>query len=302
MKAAVPEDKRALEVTSWQLGRHMRRRTWDSPEQAEAHFKELLRKNEGKIPDLPPATPAEQAQLMMYGAFAESAPRKRIAMARKALKLSPDCADAYVLLAEEEAKTPPERVALYREGVLAGERLLGDKFLDEHLGELWAMGEARGFLRARLGLGEALWENGMPEESVTEYRMLLVLDRGDHQGVRYMLAPLLVCAGLHAEALKLMDRREFAEDMASVWLYTRALLTFAMMGDIHAARVDLEKALDTDREVGLGLAGVGELPPGPYSKEQVDDMADVVETALELEPYWKAVPGALPWLRGMLKG
>jgi len=55
-------------------------------------------------------------------------------------------------------------------------------------------------------------------------------------------------------------------------------------------------------ELGLGLAGAGELSPGPYSKEQADDMADVVETVLDLEPFWKAVPGALPWQRGVLKG
>jgi ST7 protein len=47
----------------------------------------------------------------MYSAWDQSSKRSRIDLARKALAISPLCADAYVLLAEEEAKSPQEALA-----------------------------------------------------------------------------------------------------------------------------------------------------------------------------------------------
>ncbi len=46
----------------------------------------------------------DKAQDVMYQAWDQAEPRKRIALANKALTISPLCADAYVLLAEEKAK------------------------------------------------------------------------------------------------------------------------------------------------------------------------------------------------------
>ena len=47
----------------------------------------------------------DKAQDVMYEAWDQAEPRKRIALANKALTISPLCADAYVLLAEEKAKS-----------------------------------------------------------------------------------------------------------------------------------------------------------------------------------------------------
>jgi hypothetical protein len=50
-----------------------------------------------------------------------------VALAHKALTISPLCADAYVLLAEEEAKSVEEALEYYRKGVEAGVQVLGPK-------------------------------------------------------------------------------------------------------------------------------------------------------------------------------
>ena len=52
--------------------------------------------------------PTEAAQDIMYEAWEATTRSKRIALARKALEVSPLCADAYVLLAEEEARSGEE--------------------------------------------------------------------------------------------------------------------------------------------------------------------------------------------------
>ena len=65
-----------------------------------------------------------EAQEVMYDAWARTTSRSRIALARKALTISPLCADAYNLLASE-AKTPEAARDLYIRGVEAGQRALG---------------------------------------------------------------------------------------------------------------------------------------------------------------------------------
>jgi hypothetical protein len=61
-----------------------------------------------------------KAQDVMYEAWERTTSRSRIALARKALGISPLCADAYVLLAEE-ARSIEEARDYYAKSVEAGE-------------------------------------------------------------------------------------------------------------------------------------------------------------------------------------
>ena len=83
--------------------------------------------------------------------------RERIKLAKQALTISDDCVDAYVLLAEESAKTLPEARDLYAIGVKAGERVLGKELFTEAVGHFWGMVETRPYMRARAGLANCLW-------------------------------------------------------------------------------------------------------------------------------------------------
>jgi hypothetical protein len=71
----------------------------------------------------------DDAQDLMYTAWETADRRQRIALAKEALRVSPLCADAYVLLAEETAQTPAEAIELYRKGVEAGEQARGARGL-----------------------------------------------------------------------------------------------------------------------------------------------------------------------------
>src|ERR1700710_1127144 len=62
----------------------------------------------------------DDAQSIMFDAWESARPAERVRLARKALKVSADCADAYVLLAQETATTPAAAAELYAEGVAGG--------------------------------------------------------------------------------------------------------------------------------------------------------------------------------------
>src|SRR3954471_11215905 len=101
----------------------------------------------------------------MWDAWDEKNARRRIDLARKALSISADCADAYVLLAEETASSVPEAMELYEKGVRAGESALGEKTFNEDAGHFWGLLETRPYMRARAGLASCLREAGKLDDA-----------------------------------------------------------------------------------------------------------------------------------------
>lgn len=67
----------------------------------------------GEVAFLPPRTPMEEAQDLVYDAWEAPTKRQRVSLARKALKIFPDCADAYSILADA-ARTAEEALDLYQ--------------------------------------------------------------------------------------------------------------------------------------------------------------------------------------------
>jgi tetratricopeptide (TPR) repeat protein len=149
-----------------------------------------------------PATTAEhdgadealfEAQELMYEAFEARGPRC-VALALQALVISPNCADAYVLLADETASSNEEARALLEEGVAAGERALGPQPFEEDVGYFWGILETRPYMRARAALAETLWALDRREEAVEHHRELLRLNPNDNQGLRDRQAGWLLCS------------------------------------------------------------------------------------------------------------
>jgi tetratricopeptide (TPR) repeat protein len=123
----------------------------------------------------------EKAQDVVYDAWERTTARSRIALARKALGITPLCADAYNLLAEE-ARSAEEARDLYARGVEAGELALGRKGFKEYAGHFWGFLETRPYMRARAGLAGALLKLGEDDAAISHYRNMLQLNPGTIKG------------------------------------------------------------------------------------------------------------------------
>jgi len=240
-----------------------------------------------------------EAQNIMYDAWEAPTRQRAVALARKALEVSPDCADAYNLLAEETTESFEEALDLYRKGVAAGERALGKKAFEEDVGHFWGLMETRPYMRARAGLAQVLWEIGQWEEAVEHYWDLLRLNPNDNQGIRDLLMPCLIELGRDDDAEKLFKQFE-GNDMAD-WLYSRTLLDFRKQGDSPAAVKSLKAAIDENKHVPSYLLGRKKMPrtlPGYYG---FGDDNEAVIYAYFNEPAWQVTPGALKWLAANLQ-
>ena len=114
-----------------------------------------------------------KAQDVMYEAWERTTSHSRIALAHKALAISPLCADAYNLLAEEAAGSVQEARALYVKGMEAAELALGAQGFKEYAGHFWGFLETRPYMRARAGLAIALIKLGDEDAAVEHFRAML---------------------------------------------------------------------------------------------------------------------------------
>jgi tetratricopeptide (TPR) repeat protein len=138
------------------------------------------------------APEVQKAQETMYKAWDEPNAARRLHLAHQALKESEDCADAYVLLAEEEADTLEQAFQYYQEDVAAGERALGKRYFRENAGHFWGLMETRPYMRALAGKANCLWRLKRVDEAIEIYQELLRLNPGDNQGIRYILVDLFL--------------------------------------------------------------------------------------------------------------
>ena len=237
----------------------------------------------------------QRAQDLMYRAWEERNPGRRIILAHEALDISPDCADAYVLLAEEEADTLGRALDYYRQGVEAGERALGKAYFKKNVGHFWGLLETRPYMRARLGLANTLWELGRKEEALPHYRDMLRLNPDDNQGIRYTLMNLLLFLDRDAEARELIQQYE--EDGMAEWLYTRALLAFRAEGASQAAQEALQAAIGMNPHVPAYLTGRKRIPTRLPDYIGWGDENEAVAYAAPYLSHWRRTPGALEWLQ-----
>jgi tetratricopeptide (TPR) repeat protein len=280
------------------MSRLLSQRDFASIEEANAFLQELLSSGDGRLPPPEPTTALEQAQEVVYQALQTHGAR-RVALARKALTLSPDCADAYVLLAEA-ATDPQEARRLYEQGIAAGERALGVETLTalrQEEGAFWGLVETRPYLRAREGLAHVLWHLGERAAAIEQGQALLRLNPGDNQGIRYLLATWLLAVG-DAEAETALEEllAQYPDEWSAHWAYTRALQAFRRYGAGRTADQALKRALEVNPHVPLYLLGVLPFPEEwPATYGMGDEQEAVVYLGQAAEP-WLETPGAVEWV------
>ena len=285
----VPRDPRVHEQVMRRVHALIGRQQFDSPEEMQA----FLSANLDKANEIhEPITPQEKALALLDRAYDEVG-RVQLKLAREALALWPDAADAWVLRAEA-AWDPERRLELYREGRDAGARAIGTGIFTQSAGHAWGVLETRPYLRACFGFAEALWDLGRHDEALAQWRELARLDPADHLAVADIAVPRLLEANRDADAGGLLEVLEMAE--SPIPLYAKALLAFRLRGPDADATTKLAQAVRSNRFVPLYLSGRSRLEgdmPG-HLQPGSDDQARYVAASLMLA--WRQTRGAVEWL------
>ena len=237
----------------------------------------------------------DQAQDLIYEAWEAPTVPRRLELAKKALSLSSHCADAYCLLAQHEVPDSDAALELWRAAVAAGEQALGPAGFKDFAGHFWGFLETRPYMRARSGLAHTLWRRGTRDEAVEHLRAMLVLNPGDNQGTRYVLAAHLAEMDRNDALGELLA--QYPDEWSAAWSWTAALLAFRRTGDSDQARERLAEAETVNAHVRDYLIGERPLPkrlPPFLSPGQPDE---AVHYVAEHRSGWTRTSGALDWMR-----
>lgn len=235
----------------------------------------------------------EGRSLALLAKAMASSGAKRAKFAREAIRVWPNCAPAYVLLADEAA-TPREALQLYTEGMTAAAALIEPQFFANPGEEFEFLPESQVYLSARMGVANMLWLLGESAEALDHYREILRLAPSDEQGTRYVLASRLAGLGHHEELGELLDR--YDEESAE-WLYTRALLAFVRRGDSPEANDALRAAIEQNPHVPPLLVGDALLPEAAPEVISPGSEAEAAAYAAAFLSGWRNTHGAVTWLR-----
>ena len=242
----------------------------------------------------PPSGALEQAQFLVYDAWEAPSPRRRAALAHQALELSPDCADAYLLLADD-AETIAESKSLLADAIAAGARAIGAEL--EQLvanSSMWLAIETRPYLRALDALASLEWETGDRQAALARGWELLRLNPNDNQGIRYVQLHRLLVAG----TLEDIDRMlaSYADESSAAWVFSRALHLYRSRGAGPDADAALRVAKRANRHVVPYLLGERALPDELPEYIGFGDETEAAAYVSEALMVWVDTPAALEWL------
>jgi tetratricopeptide (TPR) repeat protein len=285
-------DRRLLEQELSAMSRLLSQHDFASIEEANTFLQQVLERGGGRLPRTEPTTALEEAQEVIYQAL-QAPVARRTALARQALTISADCADAYVLLAEA-ATDPQEARQLYEQGVAAGERALGEETLTQEAGHFWGLVETRPYMRAREGLAHVLWHLDEWAAAIEHAQALLQLNPGDNQGIRYVLASWLLAVDDAAALEQLL--RQYPDEWSAQWGYTQALLAFRRHGAGRRADASLKRALQINPYVPLYLLEITPFPKALPAAYGMGDEQEAVLYVAEAAQPWVETPGAAEWI------
>jgi tetratricopeptide (TPR) repeat protein len=230
----------------------------------------------------------------LIGKARDASGSRRIEFAREALNVFEDCIDAYVILAEESARSLAAAKELYEQGVKAGERYLGPGAFENCSETSWSLPQTKAYMRARAGLAQCLWSLGQKQDAISHCAEMLRLNPADDQGVRYHLANWLLHEELYDDLGNLFEA--YQGDSTAAWLYTRALWAFTQEGWAEKANSYLEEALRQNPFVPSYLLGLKKMPGILPEHVEAGDEREAISYIAEALNTWLKTEGALEWL------
>jgi len=286
---------KSMERITSDIGRLLEDKEFGSAEEANEYISQFM--GNGQLPEPAKKTKLHKAQDLIYDAWEIDDPDIRVKMAIEAIEITKDCADAYVILAEDQAKTWEDARDYYEKGVKAGERALGKKTFKEDRGYFWGMTSTRPYMRARRGLAHALWQLGKYDEAIGHYKEMLDLNPSDNQGIRYVLASCYAELQRWDELEEHFNIKEYKNDCAADWIYTEALLRFVREGASEKANKHLALAIKYNKHVPGYLTGkkiVSKLLPDTITMGEEDEAMCYAAVFLKA---WRKVSGAIEWVK-----
>jgi tetratricopeptide (TPR) repeat protein len=234
----------------------------------------------------------EQAQDLIFEALEVPEP-KGYELAIKALRMDPDCIEAYEYLGALE---PISETAIlyYKNGIEIGKRIFAKTYLRDSIGNFWVIHETRAFMRCMQSYADCLKDMGRYRDSVSVYEEMIRLNPNDNQGARYQLLLYLIRINEFNKFRK-YDKM-FREDLGAFMSFNRTLFAFKTEGLTLNSNGLLQKAIKSNKHVIPKLISKTSNADFP----EVYGIGDVNEALFYCyfaHNIWHETKGAIDWIK-----
>ncbi len=241
-------------------------------------------------PEIKAKYQAQEIALDAMEATSEAAARK---LAKRALRLDPDCVDALVVLSDVDARTPIDRIEGLQKAVAAGKRSLGAAFFRQNKGHFWMLIQTRPYMRVLETLGGEMAAFGMNLDAIAIYEEMLALNPNDNQGVREPLLGLYLAVNDVIGAGKLLKR--YKEDPSACFAWGRVIERL-MAEDHTGAEAAFRKAMQANPFVVRQLTGREPVPRGLPDLYELGSVEEATLCLHYLSAAWAAHKEAVFWV------
>lgn len=210
----------------------------------------------------------------------------------EALDLDPECIMAYEYLGNSQP-APQLGISYYAYGVQLGKEK-HKQDIEESKGELWYLHHLRPFLRCLNNYANCLYTLGSYEKSLTVYKEILELSKGDNMGVRYIFGTYL----LEQDKLTEFENldKDFEYEDTTMCCFNRVLHSFLKTGESAETLKLLTDAKEKNKFVItiLTAKNLKDDNAGSYSMGSKDEAQYYASFAYDT---WNNIDGAVDFLR-----
>ena len=169
------------------------------------------------------ANARDEAQQVAFEAMEATSAAQARKLAKRALRLDPDCVDALAAAGRSGRATQQEMIEGLQKAVPPANARWA-KFIRENKGDFWLLLETRPYMRAMEQLAGLLRGEGISLDAIEVYKRMLELNPNDNQGVRDPLLGLYLETGDLKGARELLEK--YKEDASANFAWARVLERF----------------------------------------------------------------------------
>eukprot|EP01126_Amoeba_proteus_P058108 TRINITY_DN745_c0_g2_i1.p1 TRINITY_DN745_c0_g2~~TRINITY_DN745_c0_g2_i1.p1 ORF type:complete len:334 (-),score=51.52 TRINITY_DN745_c0_g2_i1:132-1133(-) len=240
---------------------------------------------------------------MCYDAMESGSPNDHLNAGQEALKLDPQCVIAFNLLAwaHFQLNHKKEALANYNKAIDTAEKLNPKLRKAKEL--QWAVLENRPYMRALHGRVLMLIELKNYVNALRDGQRLLRLNPDDNQGIRWLVAKLLVLTRDFDGLASVVSR--YTGNSDTIMCYFRSLLAYHDLKNGRSTITECKKALRlallSNPHVPKFLLYTHEWPSDDEGSKTVPvgSKIEALEYANHNRECWISVPGSLTWLAEM---
>lgn len=223
---------------------------------------------------------------------------KRVRLAKEALKISEECAEAYIILSFDNSLSSEEQKELAKKAVELSSKNINAEILKNYKEDFLDFDLTRTYFSSKYRLGTLLWNMQERQAAIKEFLSLIEVFPKDSLMVRSSLMSWLIEEDMDEELENLLEK--YKGDYLASTKFTKALYLYKT-GKTEEALRYLRIANSSNPFVIEFLLKQRKMKKNKNKFERLGTEEEAINYIKHSEDAWNSVEGARKWLKEIQK-